>query len=58
MEREELQERLTERLEGKKEVLCAQALAWAREYKVDAKQITEILNEKGIKIVNCQLGCF
>jgi hypothetical protein len=37
---------------------CAQALAIARKLKVVPARVGEKIDELGIKIHNCQLGCF
>jgi putative aminopeptidase FrvX len=39
-------------------ISCAQALAIAEEEKVPSKAVGELLNEMGIKVTSCQLGCF
>ncbi len=42
----------------KKFLSCASALELAEEYGVDAIEIGRICNENGIKLHQCQLGCF
>jgi MOSC domain-containing protein YiiM len=37
---------------------CAKAFQIAEEFKVTKKKVGEILNELGIRIKQCQLGCF
>jgi MOSC domain-containing protein YiiM len=37
---------------------CAEAFQVAEEFKVPKKKVGEILNKMGIKIRQCQLGCF
>ena len=37
---------------------CAQALAIAKKFKVTPKEVGAKIDELGIKIHNCQLGCF
>ena len=37
---------------------CAQALAIARELKVPPKDVGKAIDGLGIRISNCQLGCF
>lgn len=37
---------------------CGKAWALAEEFQVPRKAIGEIANELGIKIKECQLGCF
>lgn len=58
MEQEKLAALLEKRLKDKGKISCKQALEWAEELGIPPKRITEILNEKGIKIYGCQLGCF
>jgi len=43
---------------GDKKITCAEAFSLAKEFKINLKQMGEILNECGIKITKCQLGCF
>jgi len=37
---------------------CAAALQIAGLYSVSPKEIGDICNERGIRIIHCQLGCF
>lgn len=37
---------------------CIQALAIAKKFNVSPKEIGAVIDELGIKIHNCQLGCF
>ena len=37
---------------------CAKAFQVAEEFKITKKKVGEILNELGIRIRQCQLGCF
>jgi len=37
---------------------CARALALARRLKVAPRNVGEACNRAGVKIVQCQLGCF
>lgn len=39
-------------------IKCADALKIARKFKINPIEIIEILNDKKIKIRQCQLGCF
>ena len=39
-------------------ISCAKAFQIAEEFKVTKKKVGEILNELGIRIKQCQLGCF
>ncbi len=39
-------------------ISCKQALRIAEEEQVPSVTIGEMLNELGIKVANCQLGCF
>jgi len=41
-----------------KKLPCAKALALAKRLKVKPIEIGKVANELGIKITNCQLGCF
>ncbi|MFO7951729.1 MAG: hypothetical protein R6U91_02830 [Bacillota bacterium] len=52
-----LQERIKE--EAKENRLpCARAFQIASEVGVSTAEVGETCNEMGVKIVNCQLGCF
>ncbi|MBU4561363.1 hypothetical protein L6386_06385 [bacterium] len=42
----------------KKRIPCVEALALAKRLKVKPIEIGRTANEMGIKITNCQLGCF
>jgi len=37
---------------------CARAIALASELDVPVRQVGEVADELGVKIVRCQLGCF
>ena len=37
---------------------CAQALAIAKKFNVNPKEVGAEIDKLGIKIRNCQLGCF
>ena len=39
-------------------IQCPQALELARREGVDSKQVARLLDELGVKIKGCQLGCF
>ena len=41
-----------------KRLPCAKALALAKRLKVNHLEIGKVANELGIKITDCQLGCF
>jgi len=43
---------------GRRCLSCAAAFTLARECGMTVKEIGEICNRDGIKIVACQLGCF
>ena len=40
------------------DINCAQALAIARKLGIPPKEVGAVIDELGIKIHNCQLGCF
>ena len=40
------------------DINCTQALAIAKKYNVAPKEVGAKIDELGIKIHNCQLGCF
>jgi hypothetical protein len=44
--------------EGKKILSCAQAVKLSKEHNISLKEIGEVCNQHGIKIIECQLGCF
>jgi len=37
---------------------CPQALAIAKKYNVSPREVGTVIDKLGIKIHNCQLGCF
>ena len=39
-------------------ITCEKALAIANEIGEDTRKVAGLLNEMGIKIIHCQLGCF
>ena len=45
-------------LEGRATLRCEDALALAARFAVPVETLGRICNERGIKIVHCQLGCF
>ena len=45
-------------IEGKEKLTCKRAFQLAEELNVSLKDIGEICNAEGIKIIHCQLGCF
>ena len=44
--------------EGKKRLTCAEARQLSEEHNISLKEIGDICNALGIKIMDCQLGCF
>jgi LAO/AO transport system kinase len=57
MEKEDLIEKIkSESRNGK--ISCRQALRLASEKDVSPKELGSLLDELGIKIATCQLGCF
>jgi hypothetical protein len=44
--------------DDKKYLNCAEALGIANTMNIAPKEVGNICNELGIKIKNCQLGCF
>lgn len=57
MEKEKIKEILIQKAPQKK-LPCKVAFEISKEYNVALKDIGEVANETGIKITNCQLGCF
>lgn len=45
-------------LNGKSCIDCQDALSFARDNKLDTSLVARVINANGIKITNCQLGCF
>jgi len=44
---------------GEKKVLsCADAVKLSKEHGISLKEIGDTCNELGIKIIECELGCF
>lgn len=56
--RQALTERCRNRPDGTPTLRCADAFALAREFSLGVHSIGDLCNEEGIKIVDCQLGCF
>ena len=44
--------------DGKKTLPCAKAFALAERHGISVKEIGEICDRHGVKIIHCQLGCF
>ena len=44
--------------EGKPTLRCEEAFALAARFAVPVETLGRLCNERGIKIVHCQLGCF
>ena len=44
--------------EDKKILACAQAVKLSKEHDISLKEIGEICNRLGVKVIDCQLGCF
>jgi hypothetical protein len=44
--------------EEKKILACTEAIKLSREHDISLKEIGDTCNRLGIKIVECQLGCF
>lgn len=57
MEKEKIKEILLEKAVNKK-LPCALAFKLSKDFDIKLKEIGEAANELGIKIVECQLGCF
>jgi len=45
-------------IDGQGKLPCKRAFQLAEELNISLKDIGEICNAKGIKIIRCQLGCF
>ncbi len=48
----------TKQNHGRKKISCRRAHLLAEELAVSVKTIGRVCHQEGIKIVNCQLGCF
>ncbi len=46
------------REDNKKILACAQAVKLSKEHDISLKEIGEICNRLGVKVIECQLGCF
>ena len=44
--------------EGRKILSCSEASKLSQEHGISLKEIGEACNEHGIKIIECELGCF
>jgi hypothetical protein len=44
--------------EGKKILACSQALKLSQEHDISLKEIGDACNRNGVKIIECELGCF
>ncbi len=44
--------------DGKKRLSCAKAVRLSKEHNISLKEIGETCNRLGIKVSDCQLGCF
>ena len=44
--------------EDKKILACSKAVRLSQEYDMSLKEIGDTCNRLGIKIIECQLGCF
>jgi hypothetical protein len=44
--------------ESKKVLSCSQAVKLSKQHNISLKEIGETCNKQGIKIIDCQLGCF
>ena len=44
--------------EGKKTLSCSQASKLSQEHGIPLNEIGEACNQHGIKIIECELGCF
>lgn len=48
----------TEERDGKRILRCARAFELAAERGVDLLDVARVCNREGVKIAQCQLGCF
>lgn len=53
-----LKEELNGEYGEKKKISCKKAFEIAEKWDMPVKEVGEVINELGIKIVKCQLGCF
>ena len=42
----------------RKIIPCAEARAWAEEHDINYSDVGALCNAAGIKIIQCELGCF
>jgi hypothetical protein len=42
----------------RKTLTCAQAFTLSQDHSISLKEIGEACNQHGIKIIDCELGCF
>jgi len=45
-------------IDGQEKLPCKRAFQLAEELNLSLKEIGDICNAEGIKIIHCQLGCF
>ena len=45
-------------VDGKLKLPCKRAFQLAEDHNLSLKEIGDTCNKEGIKIINCQLGCF
>jgi hypothetical protein len=45
-------------IDDTKKLPCVEAFEIAKKHEVPLREIGELCNQNGIKIINCQLGCF
>lgn len=57
-EKEDILLKETRMREDKRVLSCTQAMKLSREQGVTLKEIGEMCNNLGIKIIDCELGCF
>lgn len=55
---EELHEAIKPLVDEHGHLACKQALGLAARLEINPARIGKICNQQGIRIVNCQLGCF
>ncbi len=55
--KKELQSKVNDK-DGKLTIPCATTMEIAEKFSVTPIEVGQICNKMGIKIVNCQLGCF
>lgn len=57
MDKEQAKAKLLEMFPDKR-ISCAEATRFAKEWGIELKAMGQILNDAGIKLAQCQLGCF